>query len=64
MHYIWVLLHHVSLCSGLAMRIFRVAVCKSLPVEGIRFILGSNIVGGKVLPDEKQRNLFIALKRW
>lgn len=51
MQYIKVPLHmHVCMCSSLACGRLTVAVCECLPVEGITFILGNDLVGGKVLP--------------
>lgn len=49
MLYIKVPFHHVFLHPSLATGTFRVAVCKSLPVEGIAIILGNHIAGVRVL---------------
>uniref|UniRef100_A0A3B1J0P6 Gypsy retrotransposon integrase-like protein 1 n=1 Tax=Astyanax mexicanus TaxID=7994 RepID=A0A3B1J0P6_ASTMX len=50
MQYVKVPLHCVRLTSGLATGVFTVGVCPSLPVEGVTFIMGNDIAGGKVLP--------------
>lgn len=42
-------LHHVHLQSELCTGFVRVAVCPSLPVKGVDFILGNDLAGGKVM---------------
>lgn len=43
-------LHNVHLQSDLCTGFVRVAVCTSLPVKGVDFILGNDLAGGKVMP--------------
>lgn len=43
-------LHRVHLQSELCTGFVRVAVCHSLPVKGVDFILGNDLAGGKVMP--------------
>ncbi len=43
-------LHRVHLQSDLCTGFMRVAVCPSLPVKGVDFILGNDLAGGKVMP--------------
>ncbi len=43
-------LHNVHLESDLCTGFVRVAVCTSLPVKGVDFILGNDLAGGKVMP--------------
>ncbi len=43
-------MHHVHLQSDLCTGFMRVAVCPSLPVKGVDFILGNDLAGGKVMP--------------
>ncbi len=43
-------LHRVHLQSDLCTGSVRVAVCPSLPVKGVDFILGNDLAGGKVMP--------------
>lgn len=50
MKYVKVPLHRVSLDSCLATGEYKVGVCPSLPVEGVTFIMGNDIAGGKVIP--------------
>lgn len=44
-------LHQVQLCSKLIASLVNVAVCQSLPVEEVNFILGNNLAGGNMLSD-------------
>lgn len=50
MKYVTVPLHYVYLNCDLVTGKFKVAVCESLPVEGITFILGNDLTGNKILP--------------
>ncbi|XP_052447440.1 uncharacterized protein LOC127990179 [Carassius gibelio] len=43
-------LHRVYVSSDLASGCFEVAVCPSLLVKGVDFIMGNDIAGGKVMP--------------
>lgn len=43
-------LHMVHLKSELVSGIFKVAVCSQLPVNGVTFLLGNDVAGGKILP--------------
>ncbi|KAL0148642.1 hypothetical protein M9458_056082, partial [Cirrhinus mrigala] len=43
-------LHRVHLRSELCTGFVRVAVCPSLPVKGVDFILGNDLAGGKIMP--------------
>ncbi len=43
-------LHRVHLQSELCTGFVRVAVCPSLPVKGVDFILGNDLAGGKIMP--------------
>ncbi len=43
-------LHRMHLQSELCTGFVRVAVCPSLPVKGVDFILGNDLAGGKVMP--------------
>ncbi len=43
-------LHRMHLQSELCTGFMRVAVCPSLPVKGVDFILGNDLAGGKVMP--------------
>ncbi len=49
MGFVTIPLHRVWVTSELA-GCFEVAVCLSLPVKGIDFIMGNDIAGGKVMP--------------
>ncbi|XDV36854.1 hypothetical protein PO909_006570 [Leuciscus waleckii] len=42
-------LHYVHLQSELCTGLVRIAVCPSLPVKGVDFILGNDLAGGKVM---------------
>ncbi|XP_032434188.1 uncharacterized protein LOC116729628 [Xiphophorus hellerii] len=50
MAYVPAPLHHVHLKSKLASGFFKVAVRNSFPVQGVEFIMGNDLAGGKVLP--------------
>lgn len=43
-------LHNLHLKSDLCSGLVRVAVCSSLPMKGVDFILGNDLAGGKVMP--------------
>ena len=43
-------LHHVSLTSDLVSGPVTVGVCTSLPIDGVHFLLGNYLAGGKVVP--------------
>ncbi|KAK9517540.1 hypothetical protein VZT92_022903 [Zoarces viviparus] len=44
-------LHRVYVETKLASGFFPVAVCSGFPVDGVEFIMGNDIAGGKVFPD-------------
>ncbi|GAA6068693.1 uncharacterized protein LOC120493504 isoform X1, partial [Tachysurus ichikawai] len=50
MGFVTVPLHRIWITSELASVCFEVAVCPSLPVKGIDFIMGNDIADGKVMP--------------
>lgn len=44
------LLHRIHVQSGLPTGFFSVSVCSSFPIDGIDFIMGNDIAGGKAYP--------------
>lgn len=50
MGFVPVPLHHVYVKCDLVCGVFKVGVRPTLPIEGVSFILGNDIAGGKVLP--------------
>ena len=43
-------LHHVFLTSDLVSGPVIVGVCSSLPIDGVYFLLGNDLAGGKIVP--------------